>query len=68
VDSETLRQTYIPKWNVTNDSDLVLFSQLCSIDYEQLFIEFNVEAARQTRLSSKVRLRLKHELRGRKRF
>ncbi|GKC79973.1 hypothetical protein Tco_1130747 [Tanacetum coccineum] len=54
VDSETLRQTYIPKWNVTNDSaldepdisrgvidhlaPLALFSQLCSMDYEQLFV------------------------------
>ncbi|GJZ83294.1 hypothetical protein Tco_0648467 [Tanacetum coccineum] len=83
VDLETLRQTYIPKWNVTSDSNLddpdicrgvidhlaplVLFSQLRSMDYEQLFIEFNVEAARQTCLSSEVRLQLKHELRGWKR-
>nr|GEZ92303.1 hypothetical protein [Tanacetum cinerariifolium] len=84
VDSETLRQTYIPKWNVTNDSSLddhdicrgvidhlappVLFSQLRSMDYEQLYVEFNVGAACQTCLSSKVRLRLEHELRGRKKF
>ncbi|GJR84405.1 hypothetical protein Tco_0155190 [Tanacetum coccineum] len=84
VDSKTLHQTYIPKWNVTNDSALdepnichgiidhlappTLFSQLRSMDYEQLFIEFNVGAARQTCLSSEVRLRLEHELRGRKKF
>ncbi|GKC81071.1 hypothetical protein Tco_1136788 [Tanacetum coccineum] len=79
VDSKTLRQIYIPKWNVTNDSALdkpdicrgvidhlappALFSQLRSMDYEQLFVEFNVGAASQTCLSSEVRLRLEHELR-----
>ncbi|GJY02550.1 hypothetical protein Tco_0360702 [Tanacetum coccineum] len=72
------------QWNVTNDSALddpdicrgvidhlappVLFSQLHNMDYEQLFVEFNVRAARQTCLSFKVRLRLEHELRGRKKF
>ncbi|GKC16214.1 hypothetical protein Tco_1012996 [Tanacetum coccineum] len=59
VDLETLHQTYIPKWNVTNDS---------ALDDPDLFVEFNVGAARQTCLSSEVRLRLKHELRGRKNF
>ncbi|GJY53711.1 hypothetical protein Tco_0445375 [Tanacetum coccineum] len=84
ANQDTLRETYIPKWNVTNDSALddpdicrgvidhlappVLFSQLHSMDYEQLFVEFNVRAARQTCLSFKVRLRLEHELRGRKKF
>ncbi|GJW07227.1 hypothetical protein Tco_1569650 [Tanacetum coccineum] len=84
VDSETLHQIYIPKWNVNNDSALddtdichgvidylappVLFSQLRSMDYEQLFAEFNVGTARQSCLSSEVRLRLEHELRGRKKF
>ncbi|GJX84941.1 hypothetical protein Tco_0335715, partial [Tanacetum coccineum] len=79
VDSETLHQIYIPKWNVTKDfaldepdlcrgvinhlSPLDLFSQLRSMDYEQLFVEFNVGAARQTCLSFEVRLRLEHELR-----
>ncbi|GJU34132.1 hypothetical protein Tco_1182486 [Tanacetum coccineum] len=84
VDSETLHQIYIPKWNVNNDSALddtdiclgvidylappVLFSQLRSMDYEQLFVEFNVGTARQSCLGSEVRLRLEHELRGRKKF
>ncbi|GKC27544.1 hypothetical protein Tco_1034838 [Tanacetum coccineum] len=70
---------YIPKWNVTNDSTLddfdvcrgvidhlappALFSQLHSMDYEQLFAEFNVGTARQSCLRCEVRLRLKHELR-----
>nr|GEX56727.1 hypothetical protein [Tanacetum cinerariifolium] len=66
--AETLRQIYIPKWNVTNDyafdehdichgvidhlAPPAFFSQLRSMDYEQLFMEFNVGAARQTCLSS----------------
>ncbi|GJW65346.1 hypothetical protein Tco_0117230 [Tanacetum coccineum] len=41
---------------------------LRSMDYEQLFVGFNVGAARQTCLNSEVRLRLEHELRGRKKF
>ncbi|GJT93844.1 hypothetical protein Tco_1082689 [Tanacetum coccineum] len=59
VDSETLHQTYIPKWNVTNDS---------ALDEPDICHEFNVGAARQTCLSSEVRLRLEHELRGRRKF
>ncbi|GJR79519.1 hypothetical protein Tco_0150304 [Tanacetum coccineum] len=70
MDSDTLHQTYVPKFNVTNDSALddpdvcrsvidhlaphVLFSQLCSMDYDQLLVEFNVGAARQTCLSSEI--------------
>ncbi|GKA25428.1 hypothetical protein Tco_0711537 [Tanacetum coccineum] len=38
------------------------------MDYDQLFIEFNVGVARQTCLSSEVRLRLEHKLRGGKKF
>ncbi|GKC57482.1 hypothetical protein Tco_1085080, partial [Tanacetum coccineum] len=73
MDSETLHQTYVPKWNVTNNSALddtdvcrgvvdhlapsVLFSQLHSMDYDQLLIEFNVRAARQTCLSSELSLK-----------
>ncbi|GJZ61060.1 hypothetical protein Tco_0617197 [Tanacetum coccineum] len=84
VDSETLHQIYIPKWNITNDSTLddpdichgiidhlaplALFSQLSSMDYEQLFAEFKVGTARQSCLGFEVRLRLEHELRGRKKF
>ncbi|GKC73573.1 hypothetical protein Tco_1119456, partial [Tanacetum coccineum] len=84
VDSETLHHTYVPKWNVTNDSALndpdicrgvidhlapaTLFSQLRNMDYKQLFVEFNVGAAHQTCISTEVRLRLEHKLTGRKRF
>ncbi|GJW88000.1 hypothetical protein Tco_0163340, partial [Tanacetum coccineum] len=38
------------------------------MDYDQLFAEFNVGAARQTCLSTEVRLRFKHNLRERKKF
>ncbi|GKB35036.1 hypothetical protein Tco_0879978 [Tanacetum coccineum] len=71
MDSETLQQIYVPKWNVTNDSTLddpevcrsmidwlappSFFSQHRGMDYDQLFAEFNVEAARQTCLSAKVK-------------
>ncbi|GJX11078.1 gypsy type transposase [Tanacetum coccineum] len=63
LDSETLHRIYVPKWNVTNDSILddpyvcrdltdrlappALFSQLRAMDYDQLYTEFNVGAARQ---------------------
>ncbi|GJX32788.1 hypothetical protein Tco_0242643 [Tanacetum coccineum] len=46
----------------------VLFSQLHSMDYDQLLIEFNVRAARQTCLSSEVRLWLEHDLRDKKKL
>ncbi|GJT74864.1 hypothetical protein Tco_1041589 [Tanacetum coccineum] len=41
---------------------------LCSTDYEQLFAEFNVGAARQTCLGVEVRMQLEYKLRGRKKF
>ncbi|GKE05092.1 hypothetical protein Tco_1397110, partial [Tanacetum coccineum] len=84
MDAETLQQMYVPKWTAINDSALddpdvcrsvvdhlappLLFSHLHSMDYEQLLTEFNVGAARQTCLSSKVGLRLEYELAGRKKF
>nr|GEZ03829.1 hypothetical protein [Tanacetum cinerariifolium] len=63
LDSETQHRIYIPKWNVTNDFVLddpyvcrdltdrlappALFLQLRAMDYDQLYTEFNVGAARQ---------------------
>nr|GEY86731.1 hypothetical protein [Tanacetum cinerariifolium] len=60
LDSETLHHMYVPKWNMTNDTVLddlyvcrdltdrlalpALFSQLRAMDYDQLYIEFNVGA------------------------
>ncbi|GJU98792.1 hypothetical protein Tco_1328063 [Tanacetum coccineum] len=79
MDFDTLRQIYVLKWNVVNESDVCrgmidqlappgLFSQLRNMDYDQLFVEFNVGAARQTCLSAEVRLRSEHNFRDRKKF
>ncbi|GJY54041.1 hypothetical protein Tco_0445705 [Tanacetum coccineum] len=46
----------------------VLFSHLRSMDYDQLLVEFNVGAARQTCFSSEVRLQLEHDIRDKKRL
>ncbi|GJV27758.1 hypothetical protein Tco_1384206 [Tanacetum coccineum] len=78
MDPETLRQVYIPKWNVINDSVLDdldvcrgmidhlapsgFFSQLWGMDYKQLLAEFNVGTARQVCFSAEIRMRLEHEL------
>nr|GEV89669.1 reverse transcriptase domain-containing protein [Tanacetum cinerariifolium] len=55
---------------VSQDMDSKMLCQiyLRSIDYEQLFVEFNVGAARQTCLGTEVRMRLKHKLRGKNKF
>ncbi|GKA90499.1 hypothetical protein Tco_0812369 [Tanacetum coccineum] len=84
MDSGTLRQIYVPKWIVVNESILDdhdvcrsvvdqltppgLFSQLRGMDYDQLFVEFNVGAVGQTCLGAEVRMRSEHNLRERKRF
>ncbi|GKA73190.1 hypothetical protein Tco_0779406 [Tanacetum coccineum] len=84
MDAEDLQQAYVPKWIIINDSALYdhdvcrsvvdhlaphfLFLQLRIMDYKQLFTEFKVGAVRLTCLGSEVRLRLEHELKGRKQF
>ncbi|GJS22694.1 hypothetical protein Tco_0451326 [Tanacetum coccineum] len=84
MDPETLRQVYIPIWNVINDFVLDdpdvcrgmidhlapsgFFSQLWGMDYEQLLAEFNVRTARQVCFSAEIRMRLNNELRGRQKF
>ncbi|GJW59297.1 hypothetical protein Tco_0106028 [Tanacetum coccineum] len=78
LSSEDAKRWYIPRWNITNDSllddgfscrtlvDRVappgFFSALRNMDYDQLFEEFNVGAARQICLGSEVRSRAEHEL------
>ncbi|GKD74079.1 hypothetical protein Tco_1332361 [Tanacetum coccineum] len=78
LNSEDAKRWYIPRWNITNDSllddgfscrtlvDRVappgFFSALRNMDYDQLFEEFNVGAARQICLGSEVRSRTEHEL------
>ncbi|GJV04954.1 gypsy type transposase [Tanacetum coccineum] len=75
VDSEALHETFVPRWNVPNDTLLdehdisrefidhlappVLFSQIRNMDYHHLFIEFNVGTARQACLNAEVRMRTK---------
>ncbi|GJU13968.1 hypothetical protein Tco_1136364 [Tanacetum coccineum] len=78
VDPAMAKRWYVPKWNITNDSLLddafscrtlvdhvappAFFSDLRTMGYDQLFTEFNVGAARQICLGSKVRSRTEHEL------
>nr|GEW40899.1 hypothetical protein [Tanacetum cinerariifolium] len=58
LDTETMHRIYVPKWTMKNDSILedayvfhdltdrlfspTLFAQLCAMDYDQLYTEFNV--------------------------
>ncbi|GJV67687.1 hypothetical protein Tco_1483196 [Tanacetum coccineum] len=78
LNSKDVKRWYIPRRNITNDSllddgfscrtlvDRVappgFFSTLRNMDYDQLFEEFNVGAARQICLGSEVRSRTEHEL------
>ncbi|GJT33222.1 glutathione S-transferase [Tanacetum coccineum] len=78
LNSDTLHCIYVPKWNVLNDSVLddpyacrdltdrlappTLFAQLGAMDYDQLYSEFNVGAARQVCLGAEVRMRAEHTL------
>ncbi|GKE42791.1 hypothetical protein Tco_1470075 [Tanacetum coccineum] len=78
LDPSKVKRWYVPRWNITNDSLLddgfscrilvdrvappTLFSALCSMDYDQLYTEFNVGAAWQICLRSEVRSRAEHEL------
>ncbi|GJT28449.1 hypothetical protein Tco_0908724 [Tanacetum coccineum] len=78
VDPAIAKRWYVPKWNITNDSVLddafschtlvdrvappAFFSDLRTMSYDQLFTEFNVGAARQICLGSKVRSRTEHKL------
>ncbi|GJU94970.1 hypothetical protein Tco_1319726 [Tanacetum coccineum] len=78
LNSAEAKRWYVPRWNITNDSllddgfscrtlvDRVapsgFFSTLRSMDYEQLYTEFNVGAAWQICLESEVRSRAEHEL------
>ncbi|GJU23742.1 hypothetical protein Tco_1157084 [Tanacetum coccineum] len=75
VDSEALHETFVPWWNVPNDTLLdehdishefidhlappALFSQIRNMDYHYLFTEFNVGTARQACLNAEVRMRTK---------
>ncbi|GJX31919.1 hypothetical protein Tco_0241774 [Tanacetum coccineum] len=78
LDPSEAKRWYVPRWNVTNDSLLddgfscrtlvdrvappAFFSALRTLDYDQLYTEFNVGAARQVCLGAEVRSRAEHEL------
>ncbi|GJR34436.1 hypothetical protein Tco_1210120 [Tanacetum coccineum] len=77
LNSAKAKRWYVPRWNITNDSllddgfscrtlvDRVapgFFSSLRGMNYEQLYTEFNVGAARQICLESEVRSRAEHKL------
>ncbi|GJX36970.1 gypsy type transposase [Tanacetum coccineum] len=78
LDPSEAKRWYVPRWNITNDSLLddgfscrilvdriappAFFSALRTMDYDQLYTEFNVGAARQVCLRAEVRSRAEHEL------
>ncbi|GJX10794.1 putative gypsy type transposase [Tanacetum coccineum] len=78
LDPSEAKRWYAPRWNVTNDSLLddgfschtlvdgvappAFFSALHTLDYDQLYTEFNVRAAWQVCLRAEVRSRAEHEL------
>ncbi|GJY18425.1 hypothetical protein Tco_0389916 [Tanacetum coccineum] len=78
LDPSEAKRWYVPRWSITNDSLLddgfscrtlvdrvappSFFSALRSMDYDQLYTEFNVGAARQVCLGAEVRSRAEHEL------
>ncbi|GKE81166.1 hypothetical protein Tco_1551166, partial [Tanacetum coccineum] len=68
LDPSEAKRWYVPRWNITNDSLLdrvappAFFYALRSMDYDQLYTEFNVGAARQICLGAKVRSCAEHEL------
>ncbi|GJS70026.1 hypothetical protein Tco_0702867 [Tanacetum coccineum] len=84
VDSATLRDIFVPRWSVPNDTLLddhdtsrefidhlappVLFSQIRAMDCHQLFTEYNVGTARQACLNAEVRMRTEYNLSERKRL
>ncbi|GJU82587.1 hypothetical protein Tco_1284952 [Tanacetum coccineum] len=84
VDSESLHEVFVPRWNIPNDSLLdnldasrefidhlappVLFAQIRDMDYEELFTEFSVGTARQACLSVEVRMRTEYCLSERRRL
>ncbi|GJX30760.1 hypothetical protein Tco_0240615 [Tanacetum coccineum] len=78
LDTKTMHHVYVLRWKVTNDSVLedpyvcrdmmdrlappALFTQLRAMDYDQLYSEFNIRAARQVCLGAEVRMRAEHTL------
>ncbi|GJW88587.1 hypothetical protein Tco_0163927 [Tanacetum coccineum] len=84
VDYENLHEVFVPRWNVSNDALLddfdtsrefidhlahpILFAQICDMDYEELFTDFNVGTSCQACLSVEVRMQTEYCLSERKRL
>ncbi|GJY24805.1 hypothetical protein Tco_0398463 [Tanacetum coccineum] len=78
LDLSVTKHWYVPKWNITNDLLLddgfscrtlvdrvappAFFSALRTMDYDQLYTEFNIGAMRQVCLGAEVRSHAEHEL------
>ncbi|GJT33747.1 hypothetical protein Tco_0924166 [Tanacetum coccineum] len=79
-----LLKAYIPQWSVTNGSCLddgrtcremvdefappKFFASIHGMEHDELFIEFNVGAARQMSLSTEVRMRCEFNIREKRRL
>ncbi|GJV94320.1 hypothetical protein Tco_1545897 [Tanacetum coccineum] len=79
-----LQKVYVPQWGVTNGSRLddghvchamvdefappKFFASIRGMEHDQLFIEFNVGAARQMSLSVEVRMRVEYNIREKRRL
>ncbi|GJS91235.1 hypothetical protein Tco_0773871 [Tanacetum coccineum] len=79
-----LQKVYVPQWSVTNGSRLddgracreivdgfappKFFASIRRMDHDQLFMEFNVGAARQISLSVEVRMHVEYNIRERMRL
>nr|GEY58957.1 transposase (putative), gypsy type [Tanacetum cinerariifolium] len=84
VNSKSLHEVFVSCWNIPNDAlldsldasrefinhlaPLVLFAQICDMDYEDLFTEFSVGTARQACLSAEVRMLIEFCLSERRRL
>ncbi|GKE39071.1 hypothetical protein Tco_1462476, partial [Tanacetum coccineum] len=84
LDPSKAKRWYVPRWSITNDLLLdnsfsyrtlvdrvappAFFFALCSMDYDQLYTEFNVWAARQVCLETEVRSRAEYELELKEKF
>ncbi|GJZ11958.1 hypothetical protein Tco_0546717 [Tanacetum coccineum] len=79
-----IQKVYVPQWSVTNGSRLDdgrtcremvdefapprFFASIRGMEHDQIFIEFNVGAARQMSLSAEVRMRAEFNIREKRRL
>ncbi|GJV76007.1 hypothetical protein Tco_1507591 [Tanacetum coccineum] len=79
-----LQKVYVSRWNITNGSLLndshvcrkmvdefappKFFASVCGMKHDQLFVEFNVGAARQMTLGAEVRMRAEYNIREKRKL